>query len=76
VRRRHQYEPPAPVGTRYQVHTSDGVCEVEETGEQWAPGDRVPDREPNPLLALARNAEHAVSKGIWASSGEERRAAA
>jgi hypothetical protein len=72
---RRQYTPPAPVGTRYLIHTLAGVSEVEETGEHWAPGDKVPDRQPNPLLALARNAEHAASKGVWAPRGEERRAA-
>ena len=74
-RRPRTYAPPAPVGTRYQVHTAAGTFAVEEIGEHWTPGDRMPEREPNAVLALARSAEVAASKGVFAPGREERRAA-
>lgn len=43
----------------YSVCTSAGTFDVEDDGRRrWAPGTPVPrDRQPNALLALARNAE-------------------
>ena len=71
------YTPPAPVGTRYQVHTAAGTFTVEEDGRHWTPGTPIPEcGQPNPLLALARCAEVAASKGIYAPVREERRLAA
>jgi hypothetical protein len=73
--RRSGYTPAAPAGTRYEVHTAAGTFTVEETGQHWTPGERLPERQPNPLLALARSAEVAAQKGIYAPGVEERRAA-
>ncbi len=74
--RRLSYEPPAPVGTRYCVHTATDTFEVAETGEHWTPGTPIPEgAHPNPLLALARCAEVAAQKGVYAPEREERRAA-
>lgn len=73
---RRDYTTPVPVGTRYMVHTAAGTFAVEETGEHWTPGSPVPQgRQPNALLALARCAEHAASKGVYATRREERTAA-
>jgi hypothetical protein len=74
--RRPGYAPPAPIGTRYQVHTAAGTFTVEENGRHWAPGTPIPEgAQPNPLLALARCAEVAAQKGVFAPEREERRAA-
>ena len=71
------YTPPAPVGTRYTVHTAAGTFTVEEDGRHWTPGTPIPEGvRPNPLLALSRCAEVAAQKGVYAPSREERRLAA
>lgn len=42
----------------YSVPVDDDVTAVEGNGYRWSPGTSLPrDRQPNALLALARNAE-------------------
>lgn len=42
----------------YSVRAGDDVTAVEGNGYRWTPGTPVPrDRQPDALLALARNAE-------------------
>lgn len=73
---RRGYDPLAPVGTRYTVHTAASTHAVEETGGHWTPGSPIPEgAQPNALLALARCAELAASNGVYASGGEVRAAA-
>jgi hypothetical protein len=73
---RRGYTTPAPVGTRYTVHTSAGAFTVEEDGQHWTPGSPMPEGvQPNPLRALARCAEVAAFRGVYAPGRQERRAA-
>lgn len=74
--RRPAYTPPAPAGTLYEIHTAAGTFTVEEDGRHWTPGTPIPEgTQPNSLLALARCAEGAAQKGVFAPEREERRAA-
>ena len=48
--------------TRKHIITSAGRAEVFDDGRRWLLNEKPRDAQPNPLLALCRNAEEAESQ--------------